>query len=100
MESINNNQVVDDIQQSNKNELSGIQNQAFEVIRSILSEKELHSISIDTDFSSIGIDSITFIKIVVALESEFDFEFDDEMLLITKFPTIKSIVEYAESKAA
>lgn len=38
------------------------------------------------------------IKVVVALESEFDFEFDDEMLLITKFPTVKSMVEYVESK--
>lgn len=39
-----------------------------------------------------------YIKIVVALEGEFDFEFDDEMLLITAFPTIKSIIDYVESK--
>lgn len=98
MESINNNQVVGGIQQSYKNELSDIQNQAFEVILSILNEKEMHNMSINTDFPLIGIDSITFIKIVVALECEFEFEFDDEMLLNTKFPTVKSMIEYVESK--
>ncbi len=89
---------IDGTQQNNKNELSDIQNQAFEVILSNLNEKEINNISIDTDFVSIGIDSITFIKIVVALESEFDFEFDDEMLLITKFSTLKSMIDYVESK--
>ena len=55
-------------------------------------------ISLDMDFSNIGLDSFTFIKIVVNLESEFDFEFDDEMLLNTVFPTLKTMVEYVESK--
>jgi len=47
---------------------------------------------------AIGFDSITFIKTIVALENEFDFEFDDDKLLFTEFPTIKSMVEYVESK--
>ena len=50
------------------------------------------------NFIDVGLDSITFIKIVVALEGEFGFEFDDDMLLITKFPTVQSMVEYVESK--
>ncbi len=79
-------------------ELTDIQKRAFEVIVSNLSEK-VTDISLEMDFKSIGLDSITFIKIVVKLEGEFDFEFDDDMLLITKFPTVKSIVEYVESMA-
>jgi len=63
-----------------------------------VNDKVSNNISLDMDFNSIGLDSITFIKTIVALESEFDFEFDDEMLLITKFPTIRSMVEYVESK--
>jgi len=43
-------------------------------------------------------DSITFIKIVVELEETFNIEFDDEMLLITKFPSVKSMIEYVELK--
>lgn len=65
-------------------------------IRVALNEKSIE-IQHDSNLADV-LDSITFIKIVVALESEFDFEFDDEMLLITKFPTVKSMVEYVQSK--
>jgi acyl carrier protein len=46
------------------------------------------------------LDSVTFIKMVVALESEFEFEFDDDMLLIEKFPTADDMIQYVESKIA
>lgn len=71
---------------------------ALDVINDILKDKDVQINQIDIDLSSLNIDSITFIRIVVALEGEFDFEFDDEMLLITKFPTIKTMIEYVESK--
>ena len=83
---------------SDANTLTDIQKSVFKVIISSLSEKVSDNISLDMDFNSAGIDSITFVTTIVALESEFDFEFDDEMLLITKFPTVKSMVEYVESK--
>lgn len=79
-------------------EMSDIQKKSLEAIISNIDAKFLNNISLETEFSSIGLDSITFIKIVVALEGEFSFEFDDEMLLITAFSTIKSMVEYVESK--
>ena len=44
------------------------------------------------------IDSVTFVKMVVALESEFNFEFDDEMLLISKFPVVEDMIQYVEMK--
>lgn len=88
----------DDMQQTLcSDELTDIQKRAFEVIVASLSEK-VSDISLERDFSSIGLDSITFILTVIALESEFDFEFEDEMLLITKFPTVRAMVEYVESK--
>jgi len=79
------------------NELNETQAKALEVIVSTFDSKN-GDVTLETGFSDAGVDSITFIKIVVALESEFDFEFDDEMLLITKFPTIRTMVEYVESK--
>lgn len=78
--------------------MTDVQKRAFEIIIESLSEKNSDDVSLYMDFNSIGLDSITFIKTIVALECEFDFEFDDEMLLITKFPTVKSMVEYVESK--
>ena len=83
---------------NNKQELSKIQERAIDVILSNVSEKITGSISLETEFNSVGLDSITFIKTVVALETEFDFEFDDEKLLITEFPTVRSMIEYVESK--
>lgn len=81
----------------NKSELNAIQKKAFEVIVSTLGSK-IGDVTIETEITGAGVDSITFIKIVVALEGEFDFEFDDEMLLITKFPTIKTMLDYTGSK--
>ena len=77
--------------------LSGKQKKVFEIIVSTI-ESIIGDITLETSLSEAGVDSITFIKIVVALEGEFDFEFDDEMLLITAFPTIKSMIDYIESK--
>ena len=65
-------------------------------MQSVLDEKSI-VIQYNSDLLNI-LDSMTFIKIVVALEEEFDFEFDDEKLLITEFPTVKSMIEYVESK--
>lgn len=45
-----------------------------------------------------GINSLSFIKIVVALEKEFDFKFDIEDLNIERFETIFSISDYVEAK--
>lgn len=81
----------------NTTKLNDTQAKIFQVIASNLNS-EIGHVTLETGFSDAGVDSITFIKIVVALESEFDFEFDDEMLLITAFPTIKSMIEYVETK--
>ncbi len=83
---------------SESNALTDIQKNIFKAIISNISEKVSDSITLDMDLNRAGIDSITFISTIVGLESEFDFEFDDEMLLITKFSTLRSMIEYVESK--
>jgi len=82
----------------NSKTINPFQKNVLEMISSALSENKLVDISLDTAFSSAGLDSMIFIKIVVALETEFEFEFDDEKLLITEFPTVRSMVEYVEFK--
>ena len=77
--------------------LSDIQKRAFNVIAANLDSK-IDNVTLETAFAGVGVDSITFITIVVALEGEFDFEFDDEKLLITEFPTIRAMINYVESK--
>ncbi len=82
------------------NELTELQQKAFDIIKSNLEESVIQNINIDSDLASAGINSITFIKIVVSLETEFDFEFDDEKLLFVAFPTLRSITEYTELKVS
>ncbi len=67
-------------------------------IKESIENEIIDQIVLEDDLSSIGVNSITFIKIVVDLETEFDFEFDDEMLSYKSFPTINSLVEYVDSK--
>ena len=56
--------------------------------------KSSNEIFSNTSLADLQVDSITFIKIVVALEEEFDMEFDDEKLLITAFPIVKDFIDY------
>lgn len=68
----------------------------LEHMQSVVREQsiELNPVSALPDL----IDSITFIKLVVALESEFGIEFDDEMLIISKFPVVDDMISYIESQ--
>lgn len=84
----------------NDSQLTEIQKKAFNIIKSNLDESIFPDISIDANLKSTGINSITFIKIVVSLETEFKFEFDDEMLLLTSFSTLRSLTEYTELKVS
>jgi acyl carrier protein len=70
------------------------------IIGIIKNKQDINNVTFneETELSALNINSITFIEIVVALESEFNFEFDYEMLLNTKFPTIRTMIEYVESK--
>jgi len=51
---------------------------------------------LDSNFSE-TIDSITFIKMIVALEEEFEFEFEDEMLSVSKINNINDLANYVEN---
>lgn len=45
----------------------------------------------EVNLSELGMDSITFIQIIVGLEEEFDCEIPDSKLLITEMDTVQKI---------
>ncbi|MDD3093502.1 MAG: non-ribosomal peptide synthetase, partial [Clostridia bacterium] len=59
-----------------------------------------NSITCKTTLTELGIDSITFIKLIVNLEEMFGFEFNDQMLLFTAFPNIQTMIDYVEENIA
>jgi acyl carrier protein len=52
----------------------------------------------EDDLLVLGMNSITFLKVVVALEDTFDIEMDEDELNIENFRTIKSIVAHIEKE--
>lgn len=47
----------------------------------------------------LGMDSLRFINMIVALENAYGFEFDDEYLSYERLATVKDIADYVQSKA-
>lgn len=68
------------------------------IIKSNIPLEENFILSTEDELSYIGVNSITFIKVIVAIENDFGFEFDDDKLSHKSFTNVKSIIEYVESK--
>lgn len=56
------------------------------------------AISADSQLKDFNVNSISFIKIVVALEAKFDIQFEDDDLDASKFETVEDIVKYVEQE--
>lgn len=81
-----------------KTDASNIKDQVIRIIHSIVGENIIKDISASDSFSDLKVDSIVFIKIIVAIEDAFNFEFEDDKLSLSAFPTIQSFIDYIESK--
>ncbi|MFB0846535.1 phosphopantetheine-binding protein [Paenibacillus oleatilyticus] len=57
-----------------------------------------HELNEENDLTQMGLDSITGIKIIVAIENQFDFEFDDSNLNVETFKNIKQLCTYVQNK--
>lgn len=53
---------------------------------------------LNSDFTDLGINSLSFIKLVVAMEEEFDIEFDDTQINYELFGTVKELAAIIEEK--
>lgn len=51
-------------------------------------------LSSNTKMTDIEINSVDYIKVIIDVENEFDFEFDDDDLSPDKFEVIKDMVDY------
>lgn len=56
------------------------------------------SLNDDIELAAIGINSMKFIQIVIAIEEEFGIEFDDEHLNNELFKTIGSLTNFVATK--
>lgn len=69
-----------------------------ERVRQILinaSEKDIDLVDDNAELiKDLGFDSVKTINLIVALEEEFNIEFEDMLSFITKFNRVKEFVEY------
>lgn len=64
------------------------------IVMSIISRFYEDEIDVNKSFNECGINSITFVKIVVAIEQELSFEFDDSDFDDDRFTTIQEFIDY------
>jgi acyl carrier protein len=69
------------------------------MLKEILEEDgdQLDHIGPDDDLSAFGVNSMTFIRLVLALEMEFGVSWDDDDLQYQNFLTINNIVHYVSN---
>ena len=57
-------------------------------------EVETDTIRMEQTLDELEVDSIVFIRLVVQCETVLSMQFEDEMLLISRFPTVQVFVDY------
>ena len=63
-----------------------------EIINSNMEDVEISEEMMNEDLTQVGMDSITFIKIIVTLEEEFECEVPDSKLLISEMNTVNKMI--------
>lgn len=63
----------------------------LEIINDNVENSKIDITQLDEDLSDLCMDSIVFIKIIVALETTFQCEFPDSKLLISEMNTVNKI---------
>ena len=70
-----------------------ILDKVLKVLNANLENTEITFEQTEDDLSALGMDSIVFIRVVVALEEAFDIEIPDEYLLITEKNTLSKMTD-------
>lgn len=78
-----------------KNEELDVSKKVINIFENILK----HTVFLDDSIKNLGIDSLTFVELIIELEEKFDIIFDDEMLISSSFKTIQSFIDYIKKRS-
>ncbi len=65
----------------------------LKIVNDNIENSEVSSDKFDDELSALGMNSISFIQIIVLIEETFNIEVPDEKLLITEMGTINKMLE-------
>ena len=77
--------------------MDNIEKETISILFQIIDNLNIQ-ITKQSNLSSIGIDSVSFVSMAVNLEEKFNFEFDDEMLSYIAIKTVGDLIEYVKFK--
>ena len=68
-------------------------NRVLKILNTNMDNVKVDVAQIDKDLSVIGMDSLVFIRVIVALVEEFDIEFADDKLLMSEMNSVSKILD-------
>lgn len=78
--------------------MENLENSVREIVKNVLELEIADDILLsDTLLESVGMNSISFIKLIVEIEKQFNIEFPDDKLLIKEVGTIKKLCDVIRS---
>lgn len=75
------------------NNIKEIELTVLDVLKNLVQDFQFNDVT-----ENIEIDSLNFVRLIVELEMLFEFEFEDEYLILQSLPNVKSISEYIWKK--
>ena len=77
--------------------MENLRNEIIDIIKENSSYPEVEGyLNENDDLTEIGLDSISFIKIIVALEQNYDIEFDDISLDFSNFDSFNKLCDFVK----
>lgn len=73
-----------------------LENKIIDIVSMGLENIDLNNISYDTELIPLGLSSISFIAIIVALEEELQITISNENLILSKMDTLNKIITVVE----
>ena len=72
-------------------------NKVIDILNVNIKNAEITSDKLDQSLIELGMESLTFIQIIVAIEEEFECEIPDSKLLITEMDTVEKIMNVLQA---
>lgn len=72
-------------------------NQVLEILNANIGDSQITTAELDTSLINLGMDSITFIQVIIAVEEEFECEIPDEKLMISEMDTVQKMINVLQS---
>lgn len=74
----------------------GVESRLLKILKEKLEVSEAVNIKPEHSLQALDINSVSFVKLVVEIEKEFGFEFQDDSIDMNKLSTVRNLIEFIE----